>query len=58
MRVVEGLGLGVSRCEVLEHIHGIEFFPEKLGRCLRDPVSNVVQSAVPWFSWDGLGFRA
>ncbi|CAE7244726.1 ift122 [Symbiodinium sp. CCMP2592] len=31
---------------VLEHIHGMEFFPEKLGRCLRDPVSNVVQSAV------------
>ncbi|CAE7418992.1 ift122, partial [Symbiodinium sp. CCMP2456] len=42
----EDEGIRQAALLVLEHIHGIEFFPEKLGRCLRDPVSNVVQSAV------------
>ncbi|CAE7862575.1 ift122, partial [Symbiodinium microadriaticum] len=42
----EDEGIRLAALLVLEHIHGIEFFPEKLGRCLRDPVSNVVQSAV------------
>eukprot|EP00439_Symbiodinium_sp_Y106_P037710 s5510_g4.t1 len=42
----EDEGIRLAALLVLEHIHGMEFFPEKLGRCLRDPVSNVVQSAV------------